>query len=113
MNSLNYSVDEHSRTLAMRMKLFRCLNSNVSISPSRSDAPYSVKAYRANRRPPRELEVAICDLKELASLTLSWNAKSSGKRFRLRRYCSFNRLVGAPYSAARSESRITRTPRIV
>jgi hypothetical protein len=41
-------------------------------------------------------EVAICDLKLPASSAVSWNAKSSGKRVRLRRNCSFSRLVVTP-----------------
>ena len=45
-------------------------------------------------RPP--FKVANCDLKDVSSSGVSWSIKSSGKRSRLRRTCSLNRLVVTP-----------------
>jgi len=74
-------------------------------------APCSVRTSGRYRRPPRPgFEVAICDLKPAASIGVSLNAKSSGKRSELRRICSFNRFVGTPKRAAKSEARITWRP---
>jgi hypothetical protein len=76
-------------------------------------APCSFWAKGRLRRPPRPtFEVASCDLKRTHSSGLNWKTKSIGNRSRLRFICSFSLLVSTPYSAARSESKMTSIPRI-
>ena len=43
---------------------------------------------------PLLLDIPIWNIKFSSSISVSWNIKSSGNRFRLRRTCSFNRFVG-------------------
>src|SRR4030066_830346 len=76
--------------------------------------PCSVNAYGRVRRPPRlDFDIAICDVKQVASSPVSWNIKSSGNRLRLGLTASLKRKVGTPYRAARSRSKITLLPRTV
>jgi len=76
-------------------------------------APCSVKTLGSFRRPPRPaFDVANCDFKVEASPAVSRNMKSVGNLSWLRFTCSFKRLVDTPYSAAKSQSSMTRCPRI-
>lgn len=64
-------------------------------------------------RPPRLFfDVAECNIKPWNSSRFNWKAKSSGKRLMFRRTCWFSRVVDTPYIRAKSESSITRRPRM-
>src|SRR5581483_355894 len=76
--------------------------------------PCSVNTRGNFRLPPYpELEVTNCDFKFLNSCSVSRNAKSSGNRSRFRLTAWLSTLVGTPYSDAKSESSITRCPRMM
>lgn len=60
-----------------------------------------------------KLEIANCDLKFSNSIAVNCNAKSLGKRERLRWNASLKRVVLTPYNRAKSASSTTRCPRIV
>ena len=56
--------------------------------------------FRCSPRPG--FKVANCDLREAPSSLVKTKAKSGGNRSAFRFTCSFNRLTGTPYKAARS-----------
>lgn len=76
--------------------------------------PCSVKTQGRYRGPPRpSFEVTNCDLKSVSSCAVRRNAKSFGKRSRLRPTAWFRTFVGTAYSSDKSESSITRCPRTI
>lgn len=93
-------------TLTATARLLRSTLDNIA-------TPCSVNAIGAYRRPCRSaLEVTNRDLQVSNSDPFRTNIKSSGNRSGLRRTACLRTLVSTPYSAARSRSSITFSPRI-
>ena len=61
---------------------------------------------------PPQLDVPNWNIKFLNSSSVTWNIKSSGKRFRLRFTALFKLLVETWYSSAKSRSSMTFFPLI-